>query len=544
MLFQLLLQRIVLVHMYHYALTSGGLFHRIERSAAVRFKQRSGALLCAVVIFLCALLSVTAYAAEDEFQLTLSVNPEESGSFEVKVNGEEPMESTDISVKKGASVSVKAVPAAGYVFDHWAVSGLLAANVEDQLKNPELQFSMPGEKVSAEAYFKQSRDAFTVTVEAGDYGMGNFGHKDFVPGQTVSVEALPFDGYRFSHWVDLTGALNDAGLAEDWEKNGSLSFTMPGRDVVLSPEFTPITYYLTLKVVGEGEAVVLGKEKNDAGKYECTIGESLTLSASPGSNHVFVNWSATNSAQLLDYELKDAAVVCPASDFTVTATFASSIRSLTIRGTEGGTVNPEPGAVNVGVGNVISLTATPNEGYAFSHWECSSANGHFESDEDSDTNFTMPDEDCIVTAVFTKGGYRLTVAATAGGEASGKEGVYEMDDKVSIEAKALNGYVFSYWKCSVNGAVVSPRNPKTEIVIPGEDVKVTAVFVLKATLTPEETLPAEEEEKGFPWALLIVIFVVSAVAITLVILREQLNLSYRYLVGKWYEDLKNKLKKK
>ena len=119
-----------------------------------------------------------------------------------------------------------------------------------------------------------------------------------------------------------------------------------------------------------------------------------------------------------------------------------------------------------------------------------------------------------------------------------------MGEKVSVEAKALEGYVFSYWKCSVSGAVESPRNPKTDVVIPGEDVTVTAVFVLKAALAPEETLPPEEENSTFPWVLLVIIFIVSAIAITLVILREQLNLSYRYLVGKWYEALKNKWKKK
>ena len=318
---------------------------------------------------------------------------------------------------------------------------------------------------------------------------------------------------------------------------------MPSREVVLEPVFEPITYYLTLEIVGTGDAIVVGKEKNDAGKYECTIGESLSLAAMPGKDFVFVNWSATNSAQLLDYDLKDAAVLCPASDFTVTATFASAIRTLTVKATEGGTVIPEPGEREVGVGNIVSLIATPNDGYMFSHWECSSKAGTFESAEDSDTSFSMPEENCTVTAVFIKGGYRLTIEASAGGEVIGKEGTYEMGDKVSLEAKALEGYVFSYWKCSVNGAVTLPRSTESEIVIPGEDVKVTAVFVLKASLDPEETTPSVEEENGFPWVILVVIFVVSAAAITLVILREQMNLSYRYLVGKWYESIKNKLKK-
>ncbi len=506
----------------------------------MKFKRYYGVLLCAFILF-CALFSIQAFAAQEN-PLILTVNPEDSGTFQVKINGEEAMESTDFSVKKGASVSIKAIPAEGYTFDHWVLSGLSSA--EAQLRNPELNFTMPEKKVSAEAYFKQKKDAFTVTVESSDYGMGNFGHKDFAPGQTVSVDALAYDGYRFVRWIDLTGALKSVELPKDWEKQSSLTFAMPARDVVLHPEFEPITYYLTLKVVSKGEAFVLGKEKNDAGKYECTVGESLLLSALPEKDYVFVNWSVTNSAKLVDYDQKDAAVICPASDFTITCTFASAIRTLTVKGTQGGTVSPEPGVMSVGVGNIVPLTATPNEGYAFSHWECSSKEGHFEAFEDSDTNFTMPEEDCTVTAVFSKGGYRLTLASTVGGEVQGKEDVYEMGEKISVKAVALEGYVFSYWKCSVSGAVVSPRNAETEIVIPGEHVKVTAVFELKAALTPDETISSQEEEQRFPWPILIVIFIISAVAITLVVLREQLNLSYRYLVGKWYESLKNRFKKK
>lgn len=513
-----------------------------ERNDIVKIGRLFGTLLCIFVILFCSFFSLNAFAAQEN-ALVITANPENSCAFEVTLDGKESMEDSNLVVKKGAKVVIKAVAMENYVFDHWVIGGLPAADVEDQLQKEEISFTMPEEKVSAEACFKKNGNAFTVTVERSDYGRGDFGYKDFEPGQTVAVQAIAYDGYKFSHWIDLTRALGNAGLPEDWEKNSIVTFTMPSREVVLEPVFEPITYYLTLEIVGTGDAIVVGKEKNDAGKYECTIGESLSLAAMPGKDFVFVNWSATNSAQLLDYDLKDAAVLCPASDFTVTATFASAIRTLTVKTTEGGTVIPEPGEREVGVGNIVSLIATPNDGYMFSHWECSSKAGTFESAEDSDTSFSMPEENCTVTAVFIKGGYRLTIEASAGGEVIGKEGTYEMGDKVSLEAKALEGYVFSYWKCSVNGAVTLPRSTESEIVIPGEDVKVTAVFVLKASLDPEETTPSVEEENGFPWVILVVIFVVSAAAITLVILREQMNLSYRYLVGKWYESIKNKLKK-
>jgi len=511
----------------------------------LRSKRLLSIVLCIASLLSALLFTLHAKAVgEDEFVLDFSVNPENSGSFRVEIDGVEAMESTELAVKKGASVTVEAIPGEGYAFDHWVFTPPLPEITEQQRREAKLSFAMPEKNVSAEAYFSVSNDQYTVTIEENDGGMGNFGHKDFEPGKNVTVEAWGNEGYRFVCWEDLNGGLKGVELPEDWEKQISFSFSMPEKNVILAPQFEPNTYYVTLKIVGNGEARIADKEKNSAGKYEVVMGEVLELSALPGTDHVFVGWSVTNEASLVDYDQKEAAVVCPASDFELTATFASSIRSLTVKASEGGTVRPVPGVMNVGVGNVVPLTATPNEGYAFSHWECSSANGSFESFEDSDTNFTMPDEDCSVSAVFVKGGYRLTVTQTEGGEAKAKEGVYEMGDKVSLEAVALDGYVFSYWKCTVNGAVSDPKKAKTEIIIPGEDVKVTAVFVLKNVPTPVVTQTDQKKDDGFPWGILIVIFVVSAVVITLVILREQLNLSYRYLLGKSFESLKNKRKKK
>ncbi len=506
-------------------------------------KRLFGIAFCIVLLLCCTFFTLNAFAEGESFVIILTEMPEQSGTFQAEIEGLI-TEGNQFSAKKGVQVHVKAVPVEGYIFDCWEFSNPPDGVTDEMLLNPELTFVMPEDRVVILANFKEDGEKYTVTLEANDCGMGNFGFMKFGPGETVSVEALAYEGYRFKRWIDPTSALENVELPKDWEKQSGFTFAMPERDVVLEPEFEAITYYMTVKTVGQGEALIGGKQKNSAGKYEFHVGETIFIAAYPNKDYAFVNWSASDGATLAEFEKAETSVTCPANDFTLTANFASNVRKLTIETAEGGTVQPKPGVMNVGVGNIVSLIATPNEGYAFSHWECSSDQGKFEAEKDSDTSFTMPDKECTIKAVFMKGGYRLNLTATAGGEAKGDEGVYEMGEKLTIEASSFEGYVFSHWKCSVNGVVKDSKKLKTKIEIPGEDVTVTAVFVLQATLEPEEPLPPEEKNVNFTWVVLVVVFIFSAIAIGLVVLREQLNLSYRYLIGKGYEKFIGWFKKK
>ena len=384
--------------------------------------------------------------------------------------------------------------------------------------------------------FREYKAKYTVRIESNEYGMGNFGHKDFAPGEKVKIDATAHDGFRFVRWVDNNKALKNVGLSGNWQESSAIEFIMPERDVELSIEFDFITYYFTLEVKGEGEVEVSGKEKNPAGKYECKYGEEILLSAVAAPDYVFVYWSGIGGAILSDFDKTDTTLTCPASDFTVTANFSSAVRVLTMESTTGGITTPKGDRV-VGVESIFEISAKADEGYVFSHWECSSEKGKFENEKEANTDFTMPDEDCTVKAVFVKGKYQLTLTASAGGKVEGEEGKYEMGQKISASAAAFEGYEFSYWQCSEPGVVVDPQKAKTDILVPGKDVKITAIFVLESdiSLTPGTT--HEDEGPGFPWALVLVIFIISAVAITLVIVREQFNLSYRYLIKKAIKKL-------
>jgi hypothetical protein len=491
---------------------------------------------------LCAFFGLSVWAEEpaqtlpsantvDEYDLLVKADSG-AGSVQIIVDGKTESKS-DLKVKADARITLKAEEKEGYFFAYWEVDSDEPYEdlTEEKLKNPTLNFKMKASSATFCAVFQKK---YTVTIESNELGMGNFGHKQYAPGERVKVDATPYDGFRFVRWIDQTSAIDPSKAEDGWEKLAAFEFTMPEKDVNLSIEFETITFYFSFQIQGKGEVLIDGKEKNADGKYECTVGEEILISAVPEENFTFVNWTGTNSADFSDYDKADTTLICPASDFTVTANFASSVRNLTLVCGEGGTISPEAGKMQMGVETICNLRAVADVGYKFLKWECSSKNGKFKDASAASTEFTMPEEDCTVTASFVKGGYLLKVVASAGGKVEKADGTYEMGQKVALEATALEGYVFSHWESSVKGVVSDLKNKKTEVVIPGEDLTITAVFQLKTSLSPDSSKDsAEPEESSFPWGILIVVFLLSAITIVLVIIHEKYNLSYRYLIKKW-----------
>ncbi len=490
--------------------------------------------LVPITLILILSFSLCVSAEENKTAFSLTFSPSGKGSISCTVS-DQAIPASPATVEAGKKVTLQATPDKGQLFVSWEVSGKLENSALDLL-TPSITFTMPSEDVTVTAKFKEA-PSFTLTVEQDTIGGQGFipGERNlFVQGETVSVEALPYEGFRFVEWVENAPSLE---LTPEQKTNPKLSFTMPGENVSLQMRFEFITYYFTVKTQGKGEVVVEDKTKNSAGKYECHVGEEIILRATAAEEYIFLNWSAVNGAFFSEYDKDEVTLTCPASDFTVTANFASSVRNLTLSATEGGAILPEIGVMKAGVDHVINLTASPTAGFAFSHWECSSAKGKFENDKKENTTFTMPDEDCTVHAVFVKGGYVLKLVAGVGGSISGKAGTYEMGVTVPIGATAAEGYAFSRWECSVDGAVVDPASAETTVILPGRDVTVTAIFVL-TTAFGEGVDPADPyAADGFPWGAIVVIFLLSLAAIALVIVKERYQLSYGYLIKKWFRGL-------
>ena len=501
-------------------------------------KQRSFLLYLAVLfgIFFCLLFSFSVFAVEGaeggispgtEYSLNLSMAPAAGGSFRVTIGGAEKT-GTSFQVAPGDEVNITIVAADGYRFFTWEIM----EGVDIDPYNGTVRFSMPQENVRLHALMQDRRHEYSIVVDENIMGESNHEGKAYPAGEKVTLTAKPYDGFRFVRWIDENSVL---ALSADELKNPALTFVMPEEDVYLSMEFEYIPYRFYLKVEGEGVVEIDGKEPGADGSYSCTVGEEIVLVATAGEGFAFSEWVGTGGVIFSEAAKEITTITCPASDFEVTAQFSSTIKELVITSTEGGSVSPEEGVLRLGVDSIFNLMAVPDAGYVFSYWECSSTKGKFANYKAEYTAFTMPDEDCTITAVFIRGGYRLTITASAGGTVLGDEGNYEMGASVPLKATAREGYRFLRWESSVLGVFSDAESEETFVSIPGRDLTVTAVFVLETTLAPGSV--GETPESSFPWSAVIFLFFLSLVIISLIMIRERYSISYVYLVKKWIQNL-------
>lgn len=429
-------------------------------------------------------------------------------------------------IEKGKTIALSATPSDGYSFDAWDLTPEVLS--EDQLKQANVTFVMPDADVRLAASFREIR-RYHVRVEEHPFGeyQWNSGDGIYPTDAEVELVAKPSAGYRFVRWVDHSASLR---LSEEEMQKSELHFSMPENDVMLGMEFERIKYFFKIEIEGEGEVTVEGKEANENGEYEFVVDEEIVLSAAADQDYVFVRWNSDGNFRFEQEEMENTAFSAPAQNFTIKVYFSSAVKNLTITSTSGGKVMPTEGMIRFGVENIYELNAVPEEGYVFDHWECSVESGSFSHLNRAETSFTMPNEDCIVTAVFRLGEYSLKLLASAGGTVEGVSGEYRKGTTVALRAVAYEGYVFTRWESSVADAVADPFSAETSVVMPGEDIQLTAVFILRAALDGNLTPLDPEDEGGFPVLATVIIFVVSALFVGLIMIRDRYRLSYRHLI--------------
>ncbi len=494
--------------------------------------------------------SVSAEGEEDR-NLNVALSAPDGASVTIKVDGQEQSGLT-AKVKAGITVEVTVKPNAGYTFEQWNSTPVLSDLADPSATT--VTFAMPDSDVTLSAVLQKKipqEYSFRIIINDTSYGTADVNgsywgattkDKTFLEGTKITLKANPNSGFKFVRWADNNNVLKGVDLS-----GSVVSFTMPDGDVELYLEFDFIVYYFDVVIQGEGDVEIDGKEKNSAGKYECTVGEEIAITATPAEEYVFIGWYSNNYAEFQSFDESTTTLTCPSSDFTVTANFASSVKELTLTSSDGGkamiNLNSAEGAmlptdepIRCGVEQIYKLVAAPEKGYKFSHWECSVSGNVFSAPNSLNTDFTMPNDNCTVTAVFEKGAYRVLLETTAGGNATVTEGAFEMGTKVELNASPLPGYVFSHWECAVEGVLENPTAAKTNAVIPGSDVEIRAVFVLQATFDPQVSMPQDTDDgEGFPWLAIVLVFLFSACAIALIIIREKYNLSYRYLIKKLFK---------
>ena len=308
---------------------------------------------------------------------------------------------------------------------------------------------------------------YSVTIKRPDNGTVTASSTSCTKGTTVTLTATPVSGYALSGYyvVDSTGTVVPV-------TNGK--FTMPAANVTVTATFvagaTPTKYSVTLP-----SGVTASQTSNIA------QGTKVALSINPPSGQVLSNIAVTDSNGNTVTLASDYTFTMPASNVTVTATFtaatgSTTMHSIIVAGATNGSMTAN--LSSAAKGTVITLTATPDEGYQLSSVTVTSGGNSLGVIGSGNTRtFTMPDDAVNVEATFVKTQYTVSVSSVTGGTASADPTTCGINTTVTVTATANAGYTLTGIKVYGNGnRLVASGSSGMTFSMPAENVSVVPTF--------------------------------------------------------------------
>ncbi|MBN1935986.1 MAG: InlB B-repeat-containing protein [Anaerolineae bacterium] len=373
--------------------------------------------------------AVTATFAEAEYHLTVNT----VGSGSVITTPALP------HYHYGNVVTLTATAAPGWTFDRW--SGDL-----DSTANP-VTVTMNADKVIS-AVFTQNEYTLMTTVSGGGAIVKAPNQPTYHYGDVVTLTATANAGWIFSNWSgDLTGSQNPRTV------------TINGNKAVTAT-FAQAEYTLSVNTAGGGTVT---RNPNQATYH---YGEVVTLTATANAGWTFSGWSGDLTGS------QNPRTIVINSNKSVLATFGQDGYTLTANVAGGGTVARSPSQSTYHYGDVVTLTATANTGWAFTGWS-----GDLTGSQNPGT--IAIDGNKTVTANFSQIDYTLTVNVSGDGSVSRNpsQATYHYGDVVNLTATASEGWQFDSWSGDLSGTA----NP-TSITVDGNKTVTVSFSRLGYTL--------------------------------------------------------------
>lgn len=302
------------------------------------------------------------------YTLTMAKDPSAGGTASVG--------STSNTYNKKVKVSASANT--GYTFKNWTKS---AGTLSSTTANPTT-FTMPASNATVTANFTHNTYSVGKAVSPSGGGSVTLSASSGYYQTNIKLTATASTGYTFSKWTASGGTLSNANT-------NPTTFTLPAANSTVTATFTHNTYSVSSAVSPSGSgSVTLG---SDSGYYNTKI----SISASVATGYHFVSWSASGGT-ITDSSATQTTFTLPASNSTVTATFAKTDYSVTthVDPSSGGTLTASSSTAQMG--DTVTLTPTPASGYQF--------DGYTTSVTVTNNTFTMPASNVTVTANFSVSG--------------------------------------------------------------------------------------------------------------------------------------------
>ncbi len=317
--------------------------------------------------------------------------------------------------QQGQNCTVTATANTNYSFTNWTENGSVVST------NASYTFTVNGNR-NLVANFTYVPPTYTVNVSANPNNGGMVtGGGSYTEGAFCTVTATANTNYTFTNWTENGNVVST---------NASYTFPVNGNhSLVANFTFVPPTYTVSVSANPSDGGTVTG-----GGSY--TEGTSCTVTATANSGYTFVNW--TENGNQVSANASYTFIVN--GNRTLVAHFSTQSYVITAMADpeEGGTVS---GSGGYNFGDICTLTATANTGYAFVNW---TKNGDILTTE-STLSFTVNESGTYI-AHFQILTYTINVAANPeeGGVVSG-DGRYDYGRSCTITAMSNENYQFINW---------------------------------------------------------------------------------------------------
>ncbi len=499
--------------------------------------QSVGTGLQSYPLTMTAATTVQTEVTRNGYTVTVTTAPDGAGN-QVRTTVDGIVSELSDTIPGGSRLVFTALPARGYVLDHWTIGGASAGT------DPELTLAALSANTAVQAVFAPDPVRHTVTVTAGSNGtlactVSYTGHGNdstesaAVPAggsasltlyslDALSIAATPADNFMLRKWT-----VNDT--AYDSQGGNTLSYSSVTQDMSIAAKFIAKSL-ATLNFSAQGSGQVSGTYNGSTVTSGTTVsnGGALVLTATPDSDTIMVERWTLNGTPVTNADgtpfIGETLAVNPLAaggetnyvvQFTTliehkiswqlaNAAIEFKISPESYRGQTAGGADHQYARD----GSAVSFTLTPGTGYRVTSLKVDDVaqtpdkNGVYGYSGSSLTE----DLSIVAEASWL---YSVNAAATPGGSVVLGAQKAVKGEQVTLLAVPGEGYTFGGWtvtEATFTGGVDDPMPPaptqvpvddpdatSTFFTMPGDDVDVTAVFTKSAVTTHYDiTVPDSE----------------------------------------------------
>lgn len=302
--------------------------------------------------------------------------------------------------------------------------------------------------------------SYTITADDATITVDGKAVTSAFAGEKVTVTAAGKENAEFTGWT-----AEGITLTDKQKVNPTVTFTMPGNNVTLTPNYKQ--YYT---ITSTDDVTIKVDNDRSTATAKALEGQHIVALANKKDGYVFENWevdgvtlNTSNSVNYTNFEM-------PANNVTLTPHYAK-LHTIEV-------VNGTANITSAKKGTKVTVTANHRPGYEFARWVILEGEAELEDEKNKTATVTVKNTNVKVKAVYKE----LHGISIEGGSFTVNGDTAEtakMGDAIVATAdSAPAGQKFSHWEVTgVDGLTEEQlKNVPLEFTMPRGEVTLKAVF--------------------------------------------------------------------